>query len=851
VRRTLRKHRTALIALAVYNFVFFFPVAFMGRAVSPNDVFYNYHPWATVRPAELVQTQNSLMNDPPTAYYTAMVMAKRDWGTFHWNPHIAAGIPGLGSSVGMLSPFILLPLLLVPLTWVYTAIIFLKLNVAFFFAYLWLREERLGKRGAAVGALIVAGAGAYAVRWLWQITNATALYPALLWFVRRSFNGKPNRVTLIALVALAIALSGFPPAIAYGAWITLIYALWLGIRNRSIRAWRGVGSLAAGAAIAFLIALPFVVPFAQFLLRSGYLELRATMGASAVFPASHWRSFLDPERLGNPALKNWLGDPALGMLNNYLEATVYVGLLTVPLVLLGVFRRRAGERWFWLVAALVILACMFGVAPISTAVASLPGFRYSSLGRLVLLLPLPLAYLAAAAIPRRRGVPYAVLATVIAALLAFDLGYFAGRFHPYLEPRHAAVPETPVTDFLRAEPEPFRVAPFFDYLWPNAAEMVGVEDVRSHFGSEARYRQMLQRIDPTSWGGASTVLTFNSLNFNFADPLTNLLGIRWYIEQTPIDILKWGIFSATEPGVRETGTLVLRPGAVFERTVRIDAEPFWAIELPANIGESEHPGGTLEVLLLKDEQVVWSRRFAIDDVNAMNKVYVPLRPYARLGESVTLRVRSHGLRGWLLEGENDADGETPLFYGRVTTPVIFDREFPDGRLFRNLAELPRFRAASKVRKLNHEEFLAARDVDFATEAVITDAPVMAPDLAPADARVTLTHYASHEQRITTESTAPFFLASSEKLTPELRITINGRNVRPIETDLLFAGVTVPAGKHEVVFSRRIGRGWWWAAILGAVLFLVAAVWDVRAGGGGGRTGGFGASGPQSLKDRVS
>jgi len=40
--RFLRKHSTALIALAVYHFVFFFPTLFMGRVVSPNDVFFNF-----------------------------------------------------------------------------------------------------------------------------------------------------------------------------------------------------------------------------------------------------------------------------------------------------------------------------------------------------------------------------------------------------------------------------------------------------------------------------------------------------------------------------------------------------------------------------------------------------------------------------------------------------------------------------------------------------------------------------------------------------------------------------------------------------------------------------------------
>src|SRR6185295_2526540 len=130
--------------------------------------------------------QNPLLNDPPTAYLTVMSLLKSDPGAFHWNPYVASGIPGFGSSAAaVLSPFILLPVLLVPLAWVYTAIVFLKLNASFVFAYLWLREERLGRRGAAVGAIVAAGAGVYAVRWLWQITNATALYPALLWILRR------------------------------------------------------------------------------------------------------------------------------------------------------------------------------------------------------------------------------------------------------------------------------------------------------------------------------------------------------------------------------------------------------------------------------------------------------------------------------------------------------------------------------------------------------------------------------------------------------------------------------------------------------------------------------------------
>lgn len=813
--RTLRKHRTAVIALAVFHFVFFFPLLFMGRIVSPNDVFYNFSPWQNQRPLEIVHAQNSLLNDPPTAYYTLMSLAKSDWRTFHWNPYVASGIPGFGSSAAaVLSPFILLPVLLLPLAWVYTAITFLKLNVAFFFGYLWLREERLGKRGAAIGALVIAAAGIYTVRWLWQITNATALYPALLWIVGRTANGKRLSIALMAFLALAFALSGFPAAIAYGTWLVALVAL-VSMRRRSLA---GLGRAAAAVAIAFLIALPALIPFVQLLSRSGYLAVRESTSLEASFPKEHWQNFVQPDRLGSPVAKDWSGDPRLGPLNNYIETTIYLGLLAVPLALAGIFNRRARSRWLWLGVAAVVLACMFGAPWIASFIGRLPGFKYSVLTRVALLLPLPIGYLAASGTRffRRFGMVHA-----IAALLAFDLALFAGRFYPYLEPSFADVPSTPMTRFLAAERKPFRIAPFFNYLWPNTAEIVRVEDVRSHFGSEAAYRRMMMRLDPTSWSGTSTILTFNSLQFRFDDRLSALLGIRWFIEHREIDIIKWGIFKETEPGVKETGTILLRPGSRLERTVRIDAEPFWSIELPVNIEKGE---GRLVVTLLENGSVVWSRAFTKDEANFMNKLYVPLRPYARLGETVTLRVQSTRLHGSMLQAEGG------FYYGRVKTPVMFDRALPDGKLFRNLAELPRFRAVSKVRKLNDDEFLAARDVDFESETVITDDPVQPPALTPANTRVTLTLYEPGVQRVTTDSPAPFFLASSEKLTPELAVTIDGRRVRPIETDMLFAGVMVPAGRHEVVYSRRIARGWWWAFWVGVGLWVVSLVERRRVAG---------------------
>jgi hypothetical protein len=817
------RHRIALIAAAAFNFVFFFPLLFMGRVVSPNDVFYNFDPWSLLpHPA----VQNSLLNDPPTSLLTQIALL-RQGGAFHWDPFVASGIPGVGWAA-LISPFIVIAAFCVPMAWVYTALIFLKLNVAFFFAYAWLREERIGRRAAAIGAIIIAGSGIYSVRWLWQMTNATALYPALLWLVRRTFNGKRNSIAVTVLIALSYALAGFPAAMAYGAYMTIAYAIFLAIRFRRLPA-RGVAEAALAVGLALMIAAPFLATFVQFIQRSGYLGVRQNLSLSVFYPRSHLMSFINPQRLGNNAYKDWKGDPALGSLNNYFESTIYLGLATIPLALLALLNRRARSRWFWLAAAVVLIGAMFGVPPIAQVLGRIPGFKYSPLARTSMLLPLPAGYLAASGaawLVRRRWRD--VIAGAIAVVCAFDLGLFAGRFHPYMEPKQTTVPTTATIEFLRSQQRPFRVAPFFLYLWPNSAELFGVEDVRSHFSSEAKYRAMLQRIDPSSWSGVSTVIQFNSLHFKFDDPFVSMLGVRYLIEQKSIDIVKWSIFANTKSVVTELkdNPFVLKQGALAERTVRVTEEPFYSIELPVSIEEAKGRDPRLVVQLLRFGAVAWERSFTPDETAVMGKVYVPLRPYARLGESVTLRLQSVGVRARFLKGAADP-GESQIFYGRVETPIVFDRELPDGRIFLNVGEVPRFRVAKRLVKMTDAELLARRDLDFAETTAITDASVRTLP-ATGDASLHLARYGNEEQRLSTDSSTPFFLASSEKLTPELRIAIDGRTARPVEINSLFAGVEVPAGTHRIVFERRIGRGWWWATIVGTAAFLLLALMEVAS-----------------------
>jgi len=452
---------------------------------------------------------------------------------------------------------------------------------------------------------------------------------------------------------------------------------------------------------------------------------------------------------------------------------------------------------------------MFGLGPVVRVAGALPGFKYSPLTRLQIVLPLATAYLAAAGcalLARRRRL---LIPSVLAIIAAGDLAVFAGRFYPYLEPALAVPPSSPVIAFLQSRPKPFRIAPFFITLWPNTAELYQLEDVRSHFSSEQKYRRLLARVDPTSFSNNSTVIAFNSLKFNFADPLISFLGVRYFVENRDIDIIKWTTFKNT---VLLGEPVKIAPGALLQRQVVIDAQPFYAIELPINIDQQLGVNARVVVSLLRDSDVLFSRAFTPGDIGVMNKMYVPVPRFSRIGDTFTLRVQSIGIRG------------SVVIYGRVMVPVVFDRELPDARVFLNAGALPRFYAVSHVRKMSDDAFLAATDVDLSREAILTDAAESggAPLI---QGEVTLLHYAEDEQRL--KVIGPTFLASSEKLTPELRVSVDGHDVKPVEINVLFAGVPIPSGTHDVIFSRRIGRGWWWlsgiAAIVCATLSIIEAV----------------------------
>ncbi|MFN2238630.1 MAG: hypothetical protein ABR524_04505 [Thermoanaerobaculia bacterium] len=825
-RRGFRKHRLALVLWGVVVALLVIPTVFSGRVLSPNDVYYGHDPWRSLRE---IEARNPLMSDPPSSWMPLWSLLRSSPDSFHWNPWVGGGIPGWGSAAAaVLSPVVLLPVLLVPLLFSYLAIVLTKLTVGFVLAYGWLREERLGRNGAALGALLFSACGVYSVWWLWQATNATVFYPAVFWILRRAWAGRTTPVLPQIGLALALALSGFPATTLYVGWAGLAYAAWLAASRRKLPV-RELAKSALAVALAALLAAPFLAPFASFIQRTGYLEGRETVAAAAAgrYPAEHLLAFFDPYRLGDAGRGLWNGDAALGISNNFNESTIYLGFIALPLAAIGVFARRR-DRWFWIAFFSGLLLLLF--APwdsLANAIGSLPGVRYSPLARLRFLLPLPAAWLAAAGAGmffRRRARLQLLAVGVLGAWLVLDLGAFAVRYLPFPSFEVARLPQSPAISRLQQEKAPFRVAPMFDFLWPNTSQLVRLEDVRSHFGSEERWRRLLNRFAPGSFGSTGTVVLFNSLNFDFDDPLVSFLNIRWFAEQPSIDILRWRIAERSSLSEPLVGSYRMMPGQELRQTVEIDGT-LRAIDLNFDAPSARERGAAIELALIRPEtgKSVWTRRIAVADLERLPKVYVPIRPWGEEGNALILSIRARGMFASVPRG---ASG---IAHGRVRSPIILHSVDRDGRLFENLAAQNRYFAVWDVESMSFEEFLAAPELDLSRVAALTGSgpTEMAgaiESVPPLLRRVSMrTRWAPDRAVIETDSRAPFLLATSEKITPELEIRVDGERREPIEINGLFAAVPMEAGAHTVVLERRIGRGLWLPAAGAAVGVVVLAL----------------------------
>ncbi|MEW6741189.1 MAG: hypothetical protein AB1486_00390 [Planctomycetota bacterium] len=258
-------------------------ILFCGRALDPGVIFLAGDvplaspPFRSLQPADF-KIANVFLSDQTTIFYPWLWHAREKIRTGEfplWSPESYGGVPFFGN---------LSTALLFPLTWLYLVLPFamsfvvvaiLKLWLAGFCLYVFLRLHHLAVLPALAGAIAYQFAG-YNVIWLhYALSHVATLAPGLLVLIELWWR-KPTgrRVAFVALGFALTFLAGHPETTTA---VTAVAAAYLVCRARSLsRSGVRCAWLAAGAAplLALGLALVQLWPFAEYLLLSEGRRIR-------------------------------------------------------------------------------------------------------------------------------------------------------------------------------------------------------------------------------------------------------------------------------------------------------------------------------------------------------------------------------------------------------------------------------------------------------------------------------------------------------------------------------------------------------------------------------------------------
>lgn len=488
--------RAAMIALVLMPLVFTGRAVFTGGVYAPVELPYDVPPLADVR-AELGvgPARNPMLTDIafiliPWREAVRRAVADGEWPLL--NRFELCGEPlAAAMQPAVYSPFTWIALLLpTAMSFTYTA------SVAFFLAalgmFLFLRDLGRSELAALVAAAIFMFSAPMALQILWPLGFAWALAPLLLLAMRRAATtGKPALLT--AAFALMI-VAGHPETLLHTVAIASVYGLFL------LRSWRGAAAVVVAGVLALALTAVALLPFFEAAPYAGEHRVRSEMYAKS------------PLKVAPGVVKAALTADLFPFQRTqpYLPRAE-AGSLALALACTALIRVRSREVWFF--AALAVFAVMAGANawPVAQLLHKLPMFSVAINDRLVSLVPLCLAVLAAFGIDAGgwRWAPIVLFVILGAgawvggapdrvkliaelaplAVLPFARARFVlplvlvqrvvadGALVPTHRPA-VAYPPLALFEPLQSVREPFRIAAPTVTLVPDVATMYGLEDVR-------------------------------------------------------------------------------------------------------------------------------------------------------------------------------------------------------------------------------------------------------------------------------------------------------------------------------------------------------------------------------------
>lgn len=461
--KSTRAHLAALLLLCLL------PLALVGPSVIGGNT---YVPWdiAQFAPArtllgpearqQVVHHNNTIITEVPVMFGPELEYIRARWQAgqlAHWNPHSRHGVPVWSSSIlGLWHPPTWLVFLFEDPRDGLGILAWFAFVVAGLLMYGLLIHLGLSPLAALVGAMAFSFSGTLTVNaHFYQRINALVWLPGLLWSLSALYRAAPARRHL-ATLGLACCMfmthsAGFPPyaivisllSAGLGAVLLIQAGRKKGARDaRNFAAWAITGALLGVllASVQTLAALAFF-PESNRNLDPGLNQL-----AAQGYDPAGWLGLLFPSLFNHPFLNTigqldgehsplfwWLfsreywvaqeGLPAgtaFAAHYNFCEYSVFCGVLTLPLALLGLLHRAMPLKLFALGAALG-LACLAAAPAFLSWLIPLPPLRMVPAQRWVGPVCCFIAVLAAMGLhglPDLRRLPRLLVAACCAAVAA-------------------------------------------------------------------------------------------------------------------------------------------------------------------------------------------------------------------------------------------------------------------------------------------------------------------------------------------------------------------------------------------------------------------------------------------------
>ncbi|MBV8545005.1 MAG: YfhO family protein [Acidobacteria bacterium] len=386
--------------------VFFFKAMTGPYVCIATDIPKLIAPWSASAPGMTKytvmngETQDVVMQLVPWAH-----QVRNAWLSGHaplWNALAGCGYPLLANAQSAaFSPLRILALPL-PLGYAMTSEAAMKMLVALTFTFLYCRR-RYGVLPASVAALAY-GFGPFVVAWLhFAQSTAACFLPAVIYQIdllveRRTY----ARFAMTAVIGATVVFCGHPETAVHILFFAIAYVLWIVIVEKQ-RAF--LPALAGAGAVAFLLALPMIIPFAENVRQSTRFEDMKKADAAMPFSDATSLALLVQPRLYGTRPGNPWGPAGAEAVTGFAGILGIASIIAIAID--AIARRRFRDREvFFVIAAIAIFVLLANVKPAVAAMHAVIGLAANA--RLRFLFAWILAVLIAAALNRLRTIPFAI-----------------------------------------------------------------------------------------------------------------------------------------------------------------------------------------------------------------------------------------------------------------------------------------------------------------------------------------------------------------------------------------------------------------------------------------------------------